>query len=96
MALILRKLRHGHTLGAAMTEYQADILATAFQTVKQWGKFGMQCAMVWAVPVRKLLQVKHMHTATVLAMHRDRVAVLNAIANRSVRAVGSHRHRVQS
>lgn len=90
MDLILRKLRHGHTLGAAMAEYKPDILATAFQTVKQWGKFGMQRAMVWAVPVHKLLQVKHMHTATILAVHRDRVAVLDTIANRSIRAVDVH------
>ncbi|EBY7415697.1 hypothetical protein D6J61_25775 [Salmonella enterica subsp. enterica serovar Alachua] len=90
MALILRELRHGHTLCTAMAEYQADILAAAFQTVKQWGEFGMQSAMVWAVPVRKLLQIKDVHTATILAVHRDRVAVLDTVANRSVRAVDVH------
>jgi len=90
MALILRMFRHGHTFGATMAEYQADILAAAFQTVKQWGKFGMQRALVWAVPVRKLLQIKHVHTATILAVHRDRVAVLDTVANRSVSAVDVH------
>ena len=90
MALILRMFRHGHTLCTAMAEYKPNVLATAFQTVKQWGKLSMQCAMLCSVPIRKLLQIKHVHTATILAVHRDRVAVLDTVANRSVRAVDVH------
>jgi hypothetical protein len=73
-----------------MAEYQANVFAVALQTVKQWGELFMHSALGWSVPICKLLQIKYMHAATILAVHRDRVAVVDTIANRSVRAVDVH------
>jgi len=75
---------------ALMGEYQADTLTSAFNTTKLWDKIVMQCAMIRTKLFSKCGQVQLNVVMTAIAVSRDPVPVLDALANRSVRADVCH------